>query len=114
MMMTHSDQTAASEQYSVAFGNIVVSDEASAAGVASVPTPDAQSASDWFVYERLGDHFIVTTDIGRLLNGIRKEIDSRAMRKVDIGEDLLDIAEASALSSGAVVVTFTRTLIKLH
>ncbi len=47
-----SDQTGAPEDYQVALGAAVVSEQASAIGVTAVPTPFTDVASDlWFYYE---------------------------------------------------------------
>ncbi len=114
-MQIESDQTSVQEDYSAAYGQIVVSDEAVAAGIASVPTPTSQSASDWHVYAMQSQRLFVTTDVGRLLStNMRSEIDSKAMRKVDIGQDLIGVVEATALSAGVIVHSFQRILIKLH
>jgi len=113
-----SDQTAATEFYEAAFGMIVVSDQAVAAGVASVPTPATDTASDWHVYQRLANQYEVTAAGGGagsgLINGTSAEFDSKAMRKVDLGEDLISVVEAGNLSNGVLVRAFQRVLIKLH
>ena len=41
-------------------------------------------------------------------------IDSKSMRKVEEGQDLIEVIENSAISNGAQVITYTRVLIKLH
>ena len=51
-LIIRSDQQAASELFEVAYGETVVSEQASAAGVVSVPTPVTEDASDWHVYDR--------------------------------------------------------------
>ena len=109
-----SDQRVASEFYSAAYGNIVVTDQASAAGVASVPTPVTEDNSDWHVYKRMQQRVSVTTDVGVLLFGLSEEFDSKAMRKVDLGEDLISVWESSGLSNGIQVIAYTRVLVKLH
>ncbi len=107
------DQVAASEFQDVAYGHIVVSDEAVAAGVAAVPTPSAQPASDWHVYVRLMNDFVllggVSSARGRFL-----EWDSKAMRKVDLGGDLIFEVETGFGSNGAIINEHSRVLVKLH
>jgi len=113
VMLVTSDQTSVSEVYSVQMGFAVVSDQATAIGVTAVPTPDTDINSDaWFVYESVFGSFEVTSDIGRLLNGTLHNYDSKAMRKVDEGFDVVQVMECP--SSSAIVRDSFRTLIKLH
>ena len=114
LLMARSDQDAVDETWSVAYGEIVVTDQAAAIGITAVPTPDADNASDWFVYERVSNRISVTTDVGRLLTGVERIVDSKAMRKVDLGETLISVSEASAQSLGVDINIFSRTLLKLH
>ena len=115
MVNIRSDQTSVSEDYSAAIGLAVVTDQVVAAGVASVPTPTTDSASDWFVYQLMSGELQVTSDIGRLLFvNETVQIDSRSMRKVDLGEDIITVVESTALSSGVIIDSFVRVLIKLH
>ncbi len=46
--------------------------------------------------------------------GIWKDYDSRAMRKVEDGQDIAVVVEASGISLGVSVVNVSRMLIKLH
>ena len=104
-----------SETYEAAVGQIVVKDEAVAIGVTAVPTPIAQDASDWHVYARLIGRTQISADGVAESNVIHQmEIDSKAMRKVDLGEDMIEVVETSPLSLGLVTVHYFRTLIKLH
>ncbi len=112
-----SDQSANSEAQAVNYGNVVVTQQASAAGVASVPTPLTEANSDWYVYEQLTNSFIVSSAVGIDARGdVSKAFDSKAMRKVDTGDDVVSVAEvpATGISEGLILRTFTRTLIKLH
>jgi len=112
---TESDQTAAAERYAVSYGIAVVSTQASAIGVTAVPTPATDNDSDlWYMFETAVDTIEVTTDIGRFIGKQQMSIDSKAARKVEDGQDIVDVVETHAVSSGAVAVTFNRTLIKLH
>ena len=45
---------------------------------------------------------------------IHRVIDSKAMRKVEDGEDLVVVVETNSVSNGAVAVSSYRQLIKLH
>ncbi len=111
-----SDQETTSENYFATYGNIVVTDEASAAGIGSLPTPEAESGSDWHVYEQIMGAVAVSSAIGVWEAGISKVIDSKAMRKVDLGEDLVSIVEVGATGSseGMLFRQFVRVLVKLH
>ena len=94
-----------------AFGICIVTDEAFAAGAASIPGPWTNSGSDrWFVWEPIGYLFEVTTDVGRLVFPSR-EFDSKAMRKVGANETVVVMYESQA-SAQSVFVSF-RMLLKL-
>ena len=109
-----SDQQIATEAQSIAYGEIVVSDVALAAGVASVPTPITDSQSNWHVFEGLANRFILGTAVGFMEAGRERIIDSKAMRKVAEGQDIITVAETTAISDGVIVSSFSRVLIKLH
>ena len=107
-----SDQSAAVESQLAAWGKCVVSEQAVAIGVTAVPTPATDNAFDlWFGYEilqNLGDIAAGPQDI------VTRYVDSRAMRKVQEGEDLITVIETTAISSGCTITTFDRILLKLH
>ena len=108
-----SDQTAAAESQIAIYAAAVVSVQAAAIGVTAVPTPSTDSGSDlFFVFQPL----ISSVGAGDTdnLRGRPIEIDSRAMRKVEDQEDLIEVVETTAASSGAVLTGFVRYLIKLH
>ena len=110
-----SDQRAASENYDVAIGMAVVSAQASAIGITAVPTPYTDLGSDlWFLWFGQRGRISVTTDVGVLEAGMQEQIDSKAMRKVEDGEDMVITLENSSLSSGSTVFKVGRILIKLH
>ncbi len=112
-----SDQAAVSESYDGALGLAVVSDQASAIGVTAVPTPFTDLGSDmFFVHEMLFGRFSFLSSIGHQANLIEpwKSFDSKAMRKVDDDQDVVVTIESSSLSSGTVVTTAARMLVKLH
>ena len=109
-----SDQQVATESQLSAYGHVVVTDEAAAIGVTAVPGPALQSASDWHVYQALRGRFTFLTAAGVLLGGERYTIDSRSMRKVDLGETLISVLENSVISDGADIHDFSRVLIKLY
>ena len=112
-----SDQVANTEGQAVVYGNIVVSETAVTAGVASVPTPITEAQADFHVYEQLTAAFVISSAVGiDAAAGTQKPYDSKAMRKVDLGEDLIEVAEvpATGISEGVLLRTFNRILIKLH
>jgi len=115
-MLVESDQNAASEFYQVSTGMAVVSAQAAAIGVTAVPTPETDRGSDlFFVYETLEALFELGDATGFIsAGGVRKDWDSKAMRKVNDDEQVILTSETSALSSGAIVRTAFRMLVKLH
>ena len=110
------DQVAATERQAMAYGQCVVSDQAIGIGVTAVPTPVSDSSSDlFFVFEELySDFTAVATIDGFSRVGSYHRFDSKAMRKVEDGQDVISVVEVPAASSGTRVLTFFRTLIKLH
>ena len=115
MVLARSDQTAASETGDLGFGLAVVSDQASAIGVTAVPTPTTDDGSDlWFVYERLIQRYQALDATGFGQTGLVRIIDSRAMRKVVDGQDVVKVAETGPIGGGVTVSSYTRMLVKLH
>ena len=113
-----SDQEVANETYSLAFGAAVVSDQAVAIGITAVPTPSIDADSDlWMLYERIMGSFLIKSTGEGIVEpgGVTKEFDSRAMRKVEDGSQLIFVVENGAVTAaGCIVRTFARVLIKLH
>jgi len=109
-----SDQSAATEFYQGNFGYAVVSDQAIAIGVSAVPTPATDLGSDlWFVHEMWPGTFeLVGTSITSEYRP--REIDSKAMRKVDIGQDVVTVVEAGLGGTGCRIDFAGRQLVKLH
>ncbi len=116
--LTVSDQSIATEYFDTAIGGCVVSDQAVAIGVTAVPTPTTDRASDlWFLYEETKGLFEFLTAAGfqeRQGPGATQTFDSRAMRKVEEGQDVIIVAENSGESGGATTRLSGRQLIKLH
>ena len=111
-----SDQVSASELQSVAFGIAVVSEQAAAIGVTAVPTPETDRSSDlWFVYEGMTNFYDFRTAAGfDSQGGLSRDYDSKAMRKVQDGEDIVVVIETSSISLGASFLVSGRMLVKLH
>ncbi len=111
-----SDQLAASEFAHGAIGFAVVSDQAVAAGIASVPTPTLESGSGlWFLHESWSHSFDFATSIGFQQGGQDMfRLDSKAMRKVDLGQDVAIVLENGSSTAGISFVLNFRMLIKTH
>ena len=112
--MVVSDQAAAIEKQIGALGMAVVSDQAVAVGVTAVPTPITDLGSDlWFLNEIFMADESNLTD--RTKGGTVAAIDSKAMRKVDVGQDLVIVGElSSATSSGFELFVGGRILVKVN
>ncbi len=115
-MFLASDQTANTENQSIILGSVVVSEQAVAIGVTAVPTPDTDGGSDFHVYEQLTTRWVVSSAVGTQSMEVWKDVDSKAMRKVDLGEDLINVSEVATtgISEGVAFRFFLRTLVKLH
>ena len=110
-----SDQQAASEQYAAAVGFAVVSDQASAVGVTAVPTPVTDLGSDlWFLHASVVGFFALGTAVGFIEQGVFKDIDSKAMRRVNDDQDMVLVEETYSTSAGAITHNMGRFFIKLH
>jgi len=110
-----SDQQAATEGPFGAVGDIVVSDQASAAGAASVPDPLTDGDGDWFTYQPLIVKFQFASGVGFHPDaGAHFSIDSKAMRKVGINDDLITVVTNGDSTTGAEFSYVGRTLVKLH
>jgi len=108
-----SDQDAAAERYLVTLGAAVVSDEAVAIGVTAIPTPQTEAGSDlWFLYETIIGRFGGATATGE--TGRSLQVDSKAMRKVEDGQDVVFVIETGSISAGAIASQSGRMLLKLH
>ncbi len=111
-----SDQEVSDELQMIALGFAVVSDEALAAGVASVPTPFTELGSDlWFSHNILTTEFLLGSAVGFSGDfGVSGEFGSKAMRKVEDGQDIALVAETSSFSSGTLYQKAGSILLKLH
>ena len=116
VLFGRSDQNAASENWSVAYGFAVVSDQASGIGITAIPTPVTDDQSDlWFVYERIMGNLAFSSGVGFQNSGTMIPIDSKAMRKIEDGQDLVEVVENGTTSTdGAAIHGHARILIKLH
>ncbi len=111
----NSDQTGVAENYMAAIGFAVVSTQATAIGVTAVPTPFTDLGSDlFFVHAIQMGQFGFVSGVGLFIPPEGREVDSRAMRKVEEGQDLSVTIENSGISLGTDVRVAGRFLIKLH
>jgi len=110
-----SDQIAASEVWGGAIAQLVVSEAAATAGVASIPTPYTEQGSDSFMlwHEEHGQIGFGTA-VGFQEMGRGVQIDSKAMRKVNNDQQFVLVAETPSISNSLEVITSGRFLIKLH
>ena len=96
------DPTAADERAVVAMGLIVASENAVAAGFASLPGPHTDASDDWFWHS-----YVTVTSLAEagVVEGdglfARVMIDSKAMRKVKASEHVVFVAEvANSVDAG--------------
>ena len=105
----HSDQVAAQETQVGAFGMVVVSDLALAAGAASIPGPSTEAADDgWFVWQGF---------VGRQqgimfpMNMDRYTFDSKAMRRVEEGFGVAVMFENAAVATVGIQVAIELSML---
>ena len=112
-----SDQAAVSETNSGAYAMQVVTEQATGAGVTAVPTPGSEFNADYFVYQPFQFDFVFLSSVGiyeRTGEGSGYTIDSKAMRKVDVDDDLSMTAQMDVATVGAIITGNGRMLVKLH
>ena len=83
----------------------------------AVPTPITDMGSDlWFLHQLTMNTFVFASGVGFQDRGVSvTEIDSKAMRKVDIGQDMVVVGELSGNSGGGMDMTVGgRMLVKVN
>ncbi len=111
MLYMQSDQSAAVEDQVAGFGIAVVTSQAAAAGVGSIPTPITDlGSSQFFVHTLLAAGQRTAAD----KSGIVMQVDSKAMRKVENQDDVAIVGEFSADGAGLQLTVGGRILIKLN
>ena len=109
-----SDQFSANERWGCNIGWAVVSDQASAIGVTAVPTPITDQDSDlFFAMDSMYGELAFTTGVGYREVGGSNRVDSKAMRKVEIGQTIVVTLETPSFAPSADVVMSGRFLVKL-
>ena len=113
-LVFESDQAAVTERPSGAFGIIVVSSQAVAAGAASCPSPITNIDDDFLVYQGLASPFVFLSSVG-FQNGSNTNyvVDSKAMRKVGPNEELVLVTHLRG-ALGGLLSSEGRMLVQLH
>ncbi len=115
LLTAESDQIAATEDPFGSLGMIVVSEAAAAAGVASVPTPGTEPDASWIVWQGWQSSFVFLDATGTSSAAANQyEVDSKAMRKVGIDDQLIIVLENSHSTFGAEITYNGRVLVALH
>ncbi len=113
LILVESDQIAANEQPFGAYGLAVVSDQAVAVGLTAVPTPYTDQFSDlWFMHQFWAAPWKFNTS-GAASQTIL-QFDSKAMRKVEDGQDVVAVFENGNTSFGCRYIAIWRMLVKTH
>ena len=109
------DQQVAGENQIGAFGSMVITELARAAGAASIPGPATDSADDmWHMFRWFANRFDFITAAGFDPQGVSMvDFDSKAQRKVEDGQALVTMIE-NVSATGLQFWIAHRTLIKVH
>ena len=92
----------------------VVSEVVADLGITAIPTPIFEVDYSWMTYQTIFHRFLLKTAVGFETSAASKYvIDSKAMRKVGISEQLVDVYE-NQVAVGGQIVTQGRQLIQLH
>ncbi len=116
-LLVRSDQETVSESFNAAVAKLVVSEVASTLGITAIPTPVTDASDDmFFLFEEWMGFVLAAANVEKTFSGAfqPQQIDSRAMRKVADGEDVVTVVERGAIGSGAILHYVDRMLIKLH
>jgi len=114
VMSIQSDQSGAVESQVGAFGMIRVTDQAIAAGAASIPGPVTDGADDgWFVWVPFAQDTASTT-LGNAGNGGTWMIDSKAQRIVREGQQLAVMVENAHATHGLEIMLSLRGLARFR
>ena len=106
-----SDQAAAIEIQAISHGLAIVSDQASAVGITAIPTPTTEAASNlWFMHSYA---FVDESNLTDRTRGVtRWSVDSKAMRKVEVGQDMVSVVEGGGIGFGMNILIAGRVLVK--
>ncbi len=107
------DVFTATERPFGAYGEIVVTDNASGVGITAVPDPDSDFDADWHTWQGLISAMLSDTSVGITMVGQQYQVDSKAMRKVGANDDAISVVTNTS-TVGAKITTRGRFLVKLH
>ena len=114
-LWVQSDQASGNEEPLGALGFAVVSDQAVTIGVTALPAPILDQASDlWFVWEPWAASVKVATAASIMQGFSEYAIDSKAMRKVEEGQDIVVMLQNNSAAHGMQYILEFRLLIKTH
>ena len=118
MVYLRNDQLGASELVIAGVGMAVVSEQSSAVGVTAVPTPLTEEAWDGWLYHRYFALFANSLTESEFLGSdgatLETEIDSKAMRKLQIDQAIFMAIEVAEVGTATMFWSAnTRTLVKL-
>ncbi len=115
LLWVSSDQASAVEEPFGALGFAVVSEQATAVGVTALPTPITEAGSSmFFSWTPWYASINVLSGVGAQNISNVYEFDSKAMRKVEVGEDISMTIENGNANDGASIIAMARILIKTH
>ena len=100
--------TAAGDGFTGAVGLIVVSDQAFAAGVASMPSPVNEAANNgWFYHQFFSVHAGAAGGLSGGPEGHQREhVDSKAMRKFDSEQTIVALIEVNEIGTAVAKAFF--------
>jgi len=114
LLHVQSDQAAATEFTAGSIGMIVSTEAASTAGIGSLPTPNTEADAAWFVWQAFSHSFAFFDATGtNEPAGSSYEIDSKAMRKVGL-DDQVNLIGQVVTTPGAALFVNGRMLVQLH
>jgi len=98
----HFDPTSIADSFNVGIALGLYSDDAFAAGAASMPGPLSDAGYDWIFHTTriFGPTFTATEDGTNILHNVWLDVDSKAMRKVKPNQTLAWISEGAIISGG--------------
>lgn len=114
-----SDQSTAAEVPEGILGFIVVQNTAVLIGTSAIPDPLNEAAADFFVYQPMHNQTMrltASTGTDGFTEPSKTEyvIDSKAMRKVDVQQDIAVVIRNTSASDGLAFFLTGRMLVKLH
>ena len=115
LVLVTSDQAGATEHQMGAFGFGLAQDQAVASGIGSLPTPVTEAgSSNWFLWQPLLSTVSQASAAAFANIGNVYEFDSKAQRKVPVGEDVYVAVENESATDGFLVSFVARMLVKIN